>query len=354
MTNLLQIKKQEDGTYFVKYIPDSAGEYEMMVTMGGQKIKNAPYKISIPQNKGSSDHSRLTSGVESFSQGVVAGSSVNFEISVKDKSNKPSTYSVPRVEIVNHPEIVTSVTPVAGIKGNYSISFLAPPSSGEILVNTYVEEELIADCPWKLQVKPGQICSKKCFLEVDLPIKAVPLQPGVIKAHLRDEFGNVVRVGNLKVRIAGRNDIKLHVTQGHHEDFTSIEYLFPLAGDYSMHVATDAGEEFSGSPFPILVGRLLSSVLRETDNSIPRLIRIDGKGQKWNTTWMQLTPESLNLSDLFLLDNNSEIFQWGAKPSVFALNRAMALVRAIDESRKTRITHKVLPCISTSNNHIRS
>lgn len=315
--------------------------------MGGKKIKNAPYRISIPENKGCPENSKLVSGVDNFSQGVAVNSQVSFEISVKDRSNKPSAYSIPRVEVVNHPEVVANVTSLDGKKGNYAVSFLAPTASGEVLVNTYIEEELISDCPWKLIVKPGQICSRKCYMEVDLPVKAVPLQPGVIKVHLRDEHGNVVRVGNLKASIAGREDIKLHVTQGHHEDFTTIEYLFPVAGDYSLHVATETGEEISGSPFPILVGKLLSSVLRETDTSIPRLIRIDGKGQKLNTSWMPLSSHSLNLTDLFLLDNNSEIYQWSAKPTVFALNKAMALIRAIDESRKIRITHKVL-CFAMS------
>lgn len=339
-TNSFQIRKRNDGSYVVKYTPDVAGDYEMMVTMGGKKIKNAPFQINIPENKGCSKNSRLA-GHEIFSQGVGVGASVNLDIAVKDMANKASTYSIPHIEIVNHPEIQIAVAPRAGVKGTYTVSFLAPPSSGSILINAYVEEKLIADCPWRLQVKPGQICSRKCYLEVDLPIKAVPLQPGVIKVHLRDEFGNVVRVANLKVRIAGRDDIKLHVTQGHHEDFTSIEYLFPLAGEFMLHVATETGDEISGSPFPITVGKLLSSVLRETDTSIPRLICIDGRGQKLSTTWTPLTSESLNLNDLFLLDNNSEIYQWSAKPGVFALNKAMALVRALDESRSTRITHKV-------------
>jgi hypothetical protein len=321
----------------VKYTPDAAGEFNMNVVMGGKKIKNCPFSLVVPENKGSSQNSRIIS--ENLAQGVGVNSLVTFEIQVRDFSGKPSEYSVPKVEIAGHPETQPQVVPNG--RGKFSVSFLAPTSPGEILVNAYVEEELISECPWKLQVKPGSIFAQNSFLEIDLPIKAVPLQPGVIKAHLRDEFGNVVRVGNLKVRIAGREDIKIHVTQGHHEDFTSIEYLFPLAGEYFLHVATDAGEEFSGSPFPIHVGKILSSVTRQKDDSVPRLICIDGKGQKFNTTWLALTPNSLNLSDLFLLDNGSEIFQWSAKPTVFALNKAMALVRAIDESRITRITHKV-------------
>eukprot|EP01126_Amoeba_proteus_P042883 TRINITY_DN4672_c0_g5_i1.p1 TRINITY_DN4672_c0_g5~~TRINITY_DN4672_c0_g5_i1.p1 ORF type:complete len:331 (+),score=76.77 TRINITY_DN4672_c0_g5_i1:316-1308(+) len=174
----------------------------------------------------------------------------------------------------------------------------------------------------------------------------MPSQLGCLKVHLRDEFGNIVKVGNLRAKVNDHDHIKLKITQERHQDYYLVEYLFPEAGTYQIsmwiEITENHVEEISGSPFPIVVGRLLSTVLLKSDRSLPRLILLQKQGNRIRTLWIPCRWQELNLNDTFLLDNTKEIFQWSAKANVFVVNKAMVLVSAISQSRSITVTHKVI------------
>eukprot|EP01126_Amoeba_proteus_P042882 TRINITY_DN4672_c0_g4_i8.p1 TRINITY_DN4672_c0_g4~~TRINITY_DN4672_c0_g4_i8.p1 ORF type:complete len:591 (-),score=153.57 TRINITY_DN4672_c0_g4_i8:288-1883(-) len=339
-----EIRKQSDGCWLVTCIPEKAGEYKMVIMLGEQKIKNSPLHLNILRSKALAKTTSLHLPEHLLNQTVVANSRVSFLVIPKDSSGSPCPSSFPRVEIVGRPEIPIDIFPDP--QGNFEVNFQSPVTATELVVDIYVEGEMISDSPLRLQIKPGPPCGKNSFLETDVPVKSMPSQPGYLKVHLRDEFGNIVKVGNLRAKVNDRDHIKLKITQERHQDYYLVEYLFPEAGTYQIsmwiEITENHVEEISGSPFPIVVGRLLSTVLLKSDRSLPRLILLQKQGNRIRTLWIPCRWQELNLMDTFLLDNTKEIFQWSAKANVFVVNKAMALVSAICQSRSVTVTHKVI------------
>jgi len=124
-------------------------------------------------------------------------------------------------------------------------------------------------------------------------------------------------------------------------DSNIIGYSFPDIGDYNMHVFLD-GEDIVGSPFHVICKPQLTRATKEVDQCFPRLLRFSGKGQKVNASLVALKPTSLNMNDVFVLDNWNCAYQWNPSGAVFLGTKALTILQATNDSRSISVGVKVI------------
>jgi len=83
--------------------------------------------------------------------------------------------------------------------------------------------------------------------------------------------------------------------------------------------------------------------------SFPRLVRVSIQGNARassaagvSTQSVPLSPSSLNTKDMFILDNNDTVYQWGQRASISERSAASELARTLDDHRKSNVSVKVL------------
>lgn len=137
-------------------------------------------------------------------------------------------------------------------------------------------------------------------------------------------------------------------------------FYLPFSLNDLVHITVD-GSDIFGSPFHVICRQLLSSVRKAEDPSFPRLIRISGTDRSnIKTSWVcftffffvlmceltiskePLSFESLNIHDIFIIDNYTHSYQWSYQPAVALLNKAITLVRAMAECRNASMQNKVV------------
>lgn len=79
-------------------------------------------------------------------------------------------------------------------------------------------------------------------------------------------------------------------------------------------------------------------ILIPLENKFPRLLHLSGKGKNINVASVPVSAKSLNLGDVFILDNDTVVMQWNPPgASIFEKNKGAALTRAIDDYRNVNV-----------------
>jgi len=82
---------------------------------------------------------------------------------------------------------------------------------------------------------------------------------------------------------------------------------------------------------------------KEVKNTFPRLLHVSGNGKNINILSVPVSVDSLNLSDVFILDTDNRLYQFTPEGAgIFEKNRAAELCRTIDDDRGSDVQVSVI------------
>lgn len=109
-----------------------------------------------------------------------------------------------------------------------------------------------------------------------------------------------------------------------------------------MNVTVD-GDHIKGSPFFLNVEEGNADDETPLDAGFPRLIRLSVNGKHVITTLVPLSYQSLNSDNVFLLDNEINIYQWNGPNSSRVLKVGCGyLIKVFNYDRRSGIQHKII------------
>lgn len=377
------ISKNRNGIFDVSFTPEAAGSYQMTVKVDDAVVGES-FLLNFPPNKPSEKHSSLTLPTSMESVGVPVNTPCEFSARIADERNNPVISN--QLRVVCEPATVTKLSvKKAGTNGEYQIQFVSPIKPGRLNMKFFLDQTEITHFEKNLLILAGAPHPVNCFIERQVPITVGVSEHSSFIVNLRDKHNNPItkKFGYVKAfyteiqdpalarnrnasrtfsvtensRLAKKSigsgpnnnngpvalpqSAVISVEPEGDQKLSVVKFSFPIAGEYKIHVTVE-GSHIFGSPFHVTCRQLLTTAKKVKDMSFPRLIRVAGSGQAIQSSWEPLGFSSLNTEDLFIIDNFTNAYQWGLKPHVSLLNKALTLTRAIAESRNTPMQIKVV------------
>eukprot|EP00002_Diphylleia_rotans_P007559 TRINITY_DN1718_c0_g1_i12.p1 TRINITY_DN1718_c0_g1~~TRINITY_DN1718_c0_g1_i12.p1 ORF type:complete len:2907 (+),score=415.17 TRINITY_DN1718_c0_g1_i12:4370-13090(+) len=246
-----------DGSYFVDFVPEFAGEYTVDIYYRGYPIGTNPYSIIAQEPK--------TSAVKShayglgISQAVVGVPSV-FTIETRDQGGNPRGVGGDKISVIFDSEVTWNI--LDEDNGNYCVTYKSH-SAGKQKMLVMVNGVSLQDCPYTVNVSPGAPSAEKTQFEV----------PGHFSVGKTARLSILVHDGHNIRRDIGNASLCLTV-DGVQIDLDSkppgtyyVDYRPNYEGQLSVCAMLD-GVHVQGSPVQVLVHPDFQVRLKNLQNTI--------------------------------------------------------------------------------------
>ena len=237
------VKKKDDGTYDVKFVPWEIGPHKVNVEYGGGAVPGSPFPMDITAALDAKSCSASGKGLKK----AVAGEETSFQILSPEiglLTKDPAGLEIAIQSLLDK----ASTDTTDNKDGSYTVKYTAPtPGSYDIRVKFY--DKHIPGSPFTLNVVPSADASKcKAY--------GPALHPNSlhIAGNPLDMFVDTTQAGtgDLRVIITGPNDSKPKVYLANEDGTYSMKWDVPEPGRYHAHIWW-AEQYIPGSPFKIKV-----------------------------------------------------------------------------------------------------
>jgi len=146
----------------------------------------------------------------------------------------------------------------------------------------------------------------------------------------------------LNVYLKGNEDLQYSVANAGLGSYWVRYKTTVNAGEYKLHVTVE-GDQIKGSPFYLTVEPGHPEDETSLSAGFPRLIRLSVLGKNVISTLMPLSPSSLNLEDVFLLDNELTVYQWNGPSTTRVLKLSAGhIIKVLNYDRRSAIQYKII------------
>lgn len=249
----VDVKDNGDGTYTVTYDPKVAGEYTLDITLGGENIKDAPFKpVVSPAGNDPSKAEVTGDGLKT----VVAGETGHFAVQAKDnlgnKLQKGGNALAASFSADNVPVDVKD-----NGDGTYAGSYV-PTVTGDFKLDVQFDGKEVPHSPFAVTVVPAAPDAKHTEAYGDGLHNAKAGEANGFKVQVKDRFGNKVTQGGAPITasITDKTDPEVSgPAEVHDNQDGTYDVKYPAiekAGDYVVDVKL-AEEGIKDSPFALKV-----------------------------------------------------------------------------------------------------
>ena len=252
--------------FYAEFIPLIPGEYSVEIKFGSTSVKNSPYNIIVKHGEVSPIYSIVDDkdNIPPKNAGLITKIKLNLYDVMNNKYNSEPDYFPVNIKFValwKEREINENECSTRGIldenklstkyagnaksnnDGTYDLT-ISPLKSGKYELFIYINEQLIKDCPFNLNIKPSIIDATKCISNID----QYSLTAGnnfEIYYQCKDTYGNNINnndiaPGEIYLILNGNSEIKIN---GQYDTTTSQFgcYLFKFetiekAGTYKTNI----------------------------------------------------------------------------------------------------------------------
>jgi filamin len=239
----VKVVDNNNGTHSASYVPKDVGNYNLAITLRGDKIKESPWKpvVTGPSAKTSYAHGPGVEGarvrkaapftvqsVDQNGRNVPTGND-NFAVTVKDPSGAPVL-------------VQFNDTKDGTYQGSYT-----PSHPGRYQVDITLDGQPIKNSPYHPLIENAN--AGKSYAEGDGLTHGQTKHPLTFTIHSVDADGNAVREGGdpFKVNITGPQEVTPKVTDNNDGTY-SVEYQVEKPGKYTVNVDLH-GEPIKDAPF---------------------------------------------------------------------------------------------------------
>jgi len=331
-----KITKNEDDTWSVAYVPSVGGIVIMHVLLYDQDIPGSPFSVEVAPAKGAIDKCKIEGPGLTATQ---IYEKTHCIVTVNDQMGHRVKEAIVGVafggkqiefKIIDHGD------------GTFKLEF-TPNSPGLLIMSVTMDGKQMKGSPFQLNINESASVAPHMCNAVGNGIKrCIQYRRSDFSLFLRDEQKNPVSMGNIAVEIKGTDEFEYSIANTDIGSYFIRYKTTAPAGEYKLLVTVD-DEDINGSPFFLNVEEGNPEDETPLEYGYPRLIRLSVSGKYVLSTLLPLSPSSLNQDDVFLLDNEINVYQWNGPNSSRVLKvGAGQIIKILNYDRRSGLQHKII------------
>jgi hypothetical protein len=188
----VEVMDNGDGTYFVNYQLMKTGNSQLIIKVGDEFIKGAPFNVRVDPGEVSIEHTEVT-----FLPHGRAGLSIA-KIQLLDEHHNTRLNGGDRVVAVCKP--LSELAVAAHDNGDGSYAILYPPNArGKYRVNVAINGNPAPKGPWEVEVKPNEVKPEVAHqLQKVFPKSAATLSRLLVNATHEERAALLAELSNLR------------------------------------------------------------------------------------------------------------------------------------------------------------
>eukprot|EP00698_Gefionella_okellyi_P016092 TRINITY_DN457_c0_g1_i1.p1 TRINITY_DN457_c0_g1~~TRINITY_DN457_c0_g1_i1.p1 ORF type:complete len:4209 (-),score=1181.95 TRINITY_DN457_c0_g1_i1:57-12683(-) len=264
-----EVRDNNNGTYLVSFVPTSAGDYSVAVSVDGYDVCNSPFRVQIAPGV---THTASCTVSGDGVRRAFAGETASFIIAARDafRNKRYDGGDEFAVYLVGEDSVRGSITDHKD--GTYFVQYFTNVA-GLYNLHVSLQGKPVGGSPFELLVQPTPTYAPSCTAGgTGLSHGIIVNSTAKLAIQARDKLGNE-RIGGgdtFLVKLTGAATINASVEDNDNGTYT-VSFVPPTVGDYKMSITFNQ-KDIQGSPFTV-------SALPDVESQALKILEDRAKGQ---------------------------------------------------------------------------